>query len=249
MYAPVACARWRPVGGCAIKSSARRTSGARLPCRAAFGKPPGMGGGPKDPFSAPRRPPSKEEAPQDLGFVGEPTRHALEVGQLELLPVAEADTILSRFDREQMQSQRETLKPIASAAGPSSTTFSSSNTAGSAACTIPPLRSAAIALASEASNVMLGICASSSDVGLKALKSWTYNLGLPKGLLHGMDNNGVPVPLAGPVFIKYNSISGDANVSGYAGPCRGVVFSPTLVDAVGFRQYAYLPLGLFEVDV
>ena len=47
------------------------------------------------------------------------------------------------------------------------------------------------------------------------------------------------------MFIKYNSASGDAFASGYGGEARGVLFTPGLPDGA-FRQYGYLPLGLFE---
>ena len=101
---------------------------------------------------------------------------------------------------------------------------------------------------------MLGLCAASSDEGLAALKAWTARLGLPRKLLHGMDRDGVPTPVLGcvrhaanvgswpalsaqawptirrPVFIKYNSASGDAFISGYGGEARGVLFTPALAD-------------------
>ena len=55
---------------------------------------------------------------------------------------------------------------------------------------------------------------------------------------------GAPVdPPPGPVFIKYNSDSGDAFLSGYGGEYRGVLFTPELGDGA-FRQYGYLPLDL-----
>ncbi|ABO98549.1 predicted protein [Ostreococcus lucimarinus CCE9901] len=91
---------------------------------------------------------------------------------------------------------------------------------------------------------MLGICAASAEEGLAALKTWTAELGLPKGKLHGMDKDGIPVdPPKGAVFIKYNSLSGDAYISGYGGTFRGVLFTPELDDGA-FRQYGYLPLDV-----
>ena len=45
------------------------------------------------------------------------------------------------------------------------------------------------------------------------------------------------------MFIKYNSDSGDAFLSGYGGEYRGVLFTPELGDGA-FRQYGYLPLDL-----
>ncbi len=92
---------------------------------------------------------------------------------------------------------------------------------------------------------MLGICAADAPAGIAALKAWTGALGLPRRLLHGLDTQGVPVALEGPVFIKYNSASGDAFASGYGGDARGVLFTPGLPDGA-FRQYGYLPLAMFE---
>ena len=97
---------------------------------------------------------------------------------------------------------------------------------------------------------MLGICADDAASGVQALKRWVEGLRLPKGRLHGMDRDGVPLDMAGfgPVYIKYNSGSssnaGDAMLNGYGGSFRGVYFSPALPDGE-FRQYAVLPLSLF----
>ena len=64
------------------------------------------------------------------------------------------------------------------------------------------------------------------------------------GEAHGLDVDGEPVdPPEGPVFVKYNSDSGDAFLSGYGGEYRGVLFTPELGDGA-FRQYGYLPLDL-----
>lgn len=52
---------------------------------------------------------------------------------------------------------------------------------------------------------MLGICASSTKEGLQTLKAWVSKLELPRGLLHGMDVDGVPIEINGGVYIKYNS--------------------------------------------
>merc|ERR1719221_997166 len=77
-------------------------------------------------------------------------------------------------------------------------------------------------------------------------------LDLPRGVLHGMDRDGVPMDMStfGSVYIKYNSKStsqdapGSAVLSGYAGDFRGVYFNPDLMDGE-FRQYAVLPLDVF----
>ena len=109
-------------------------------------------------------------------------------------------------------------------------------------------------LAAESQRVILGICADNAEAGVAALKAWVEGLRLPKGRLHGMDRDGVPLDMAGfgSVYIKYNSAGGstggstpgDAGLNGYAGAFRGVYFGPALPDGE-FRQYAVLPLALF----
>lgn len=100
---------------------------------------------------------------------------------------------------------------------------------------------------------MLGICADDAATGVATLKRWVEGLRLPKGRLHGMDRDGVPLDMDGfgPVYIKYNSgttstgsSAGDAMLNGYGGSFRGVYFNPSLPDGE-FRQYAVLPLSLF----
>jgi Domain of unknown function (DUF1824) len=111
---------------------------------------------------------------------------------------------------------------------------------------------------------MLGICASSAAEGIAALKLWVTNLDLPRGLLHGMDVDGVPLELNGGVYIKYNSGGvytfadirksqmgfnalwkpGDAMLEEYDGTYRGVYFQVELGDGE-FRQYL-LPHDLFR---
>lgn len=113
---------------------------------------------------------------------------------------------------------------------------------------------------------MLGICADSTDQGIAALKSWVAALELPRGLLHGMDQDGVPIPMEGGVYIKYNTGGsltfaqirqsgmgfdalwkpGDALVEPYDGTYRGVYFQVELQDNE-FRQY-FVPLDLFDDD-
>jgi Domain of unknown function (DUF1824) len=111
---------------------------------------------------------------------------------------------------------------------------------------------------------LLGICAPSAQDGVAALKSWVATLQLPRGLLHGMDKDGVPLELNGGVYIKYNSGGvftfadirksgmgfdslwkpGDAMLEEYDGTYRGVYFQVQLKDGE-FRQYL-LPLDLLE---
>ena len=119
-------------------------------------------------------------------------------------------------------------------------------------------------LESTTGRVMLGICASTAEEGFVTLKSWVPTLGLPRGLLHGMDQDGVPLQLDGAVYIKYNSGGvftfsdirksgigfdaiwkpGDALLELYDGKYRGVYFQVELADGV-FRQFL-VPLDIFD---
>lgn len=113
---------------------------------------------------------------------------------------------------------------------------------------------------------MLGICASSVQEGVSTLKAWVTTLQLPRGLLHGMDVDGVPLEMDGGVYIKYNSGGvytfedirksgagfealwkpGDAMLEPYEGTYRGVYFQVELSDGE-FRQYL-VPLDTFQLD-
>jgi len=110
---------------------------------------------------------------------------------------------------------------------------------------------------------MLGICAPSTEEAIGTLKAWVTSLQLPRGLLHGMDKDGVPIELEGAVFIKYNTGGsatfadirrsgvgfdalwkpGDALIEPYDGTYRGVYFQVELADGE-FRQYL-MPLDTF----
>ena len=134
------------------------------------------------------------------------------VDRASLPPKNDADRLLNRFDRDQRSGS---LAP-------------ESTPEGSPRCTHPPLRASCRALAASSSRVMMGICAPDAENGLLALKAWTADLGLPRGRLHGLDVDGAPVdPPPGPVFIKYNSDSGDAFLSGYGGEYRGCCSLPS----------------------
>jgi hypothetical protein len=113
---------------------------------------------------------------------------------------------------------------------------------------------------------MLGICASSPEEGIATLKSWVDALQLPRGLLHGMDKDGVPLEIDGGVYIKYNSGGvysfsairksglgfdalwkpGDVLLQTYDGDARGVYFQVELADGE-FRQYM-VPFDTFTLD-
>jgi hypothetical protein len=111
---------------------------------------------------------------------------------------------------------------------------------------------------------MLGICASSTEEGVATLKSWVSSLDLPRGLLHGMDEDGVPLQIDGGAYIKYKSGGsltfsairnsgvgfdalwkpGDCMLESYDGTYRGVYFQVDLSDGE-FRQYM-LPLDTWD---
>ena len=114
--------------------------------------------------------------------------------------------------------------------------------------------------------VMLGICASNAPEALAGLKSWVGELGLPRGKLHGMDVDGVPIPPEelGSVYVKFSTGGamtftemrrtgigfdalwrpGDALLEGYDGDFRGVYMNVELRDGE-FRQFGVLPTDLF----
>ena len=122
------------------------------------------------------------------------------------------------------------------------------------------------AIDSSKGRIMLGICASNAPEALAGLKSWVAELSLPRGMLHGMDVDGVPIPVEelGSVYVKYSTGGamtftemrksgrgfdalwrpGDALLEMYDGDFRGVYFSVELGDGV-FRQFGVLPTDLF----
>jgi len=113
---------------------------------------------------------------------------------------------------------------------------------------------------------MLGFCASNAPEALGGLKSWVSELDLPRGMLHGMDVDGVPIPVEelGSVYVKYSTGGamtfsemrksgrgfdalwrpGDALLETYDGDFRGVYLNVELSDGI-FRQFGVLPTDLF----
>jgi hypothetical protein len=113
---------------------------------------------------------------------------------------------------------------------------------------------------------MLGICASNAPEALWGLRSYVSSLNLPRGMLHGMDVNGVPIPPEdlGVVYVKYSTGGattfadvrkskrgfdalwkpGDAMLESYDGDFRGVYLNVELGDGE-FRQFGVLPTDLF----
>ena len=122
---------------------------------------------------------------------------------------------------------------------------------------------------SSLGRIMLGICASNAPEALGGLKSWVSNCMLPRGMLHGMDIDGTPIPVEelGSVYIKYSTGGamtyseirrsrrgfdalwrpGDALLETYDGDFRGVYLNVELSDGV-FRQFGLLPTDLFMID-
>ena len=142
------------------------------------------------------------------------------------------------------------------------------------------IRNAVIALINQAhmerdrdsskGRIMLGICAENAPEALGGLKSWVSTLALPRGMLHGMDVDGVPIPPEdlGSVYVKFSTGGamtftqmrkskqgfdalwrpGDALLEPYDGSFRGVYLNVELSDGE-FRQFGVLPTDLFmELD-
>ena len=119
---------------------------------------------------------------------------------------------------------------------------------------------------SSKGRIMLGFCASNAPEALAGLKSWVNSLELPRGMLHGMDVDGVPIPVEelGSVYVKYSTGGamtfsemrksgrgfdalwrpGDALLETYDGDFRGVYVNVELNDGE-FRQFGVLPTDLF----
>ncbi|KAJ1472810.1 hypothetical protein T484DRAFT_1574581, partial [Baffinella frigidus] len=89
---------------------------------------------------------------------------------------------------------------------------------------------------------MLGFCGDDASQAVEALKAWITALALPRGMLHGMDKEGVPIDMSifGAVYIKYSSTGAEVPYAWYDGAFRGVYFNPQLPDGE-FRQYAVTP--------
>jgi hypothetical protein len=183
---------------------------------------------PKNPFEeTTRRKPSTSSSSSSKTFSF--VKKSVDVSKLPSL--RDADVVLRRFDDE----QRKRVSSSSSSSSSSTTT-----------CAERSLGNAVRTLSYNSETVMFGICAQTGREGIDALKIWTEELNLPKGKLHGLDTDGIPKPIPSEaVFIKYNSLSGDAFCSEYHGEFRGVLFTPVLNDGV-FRQFGYLDLSLFD---
>ena len=183
---------------------------------------------PKNPFEeTTRRKPSTSSSSSSSSKTFSFVKKSVDVSKLPSL--RDADVVLRRFDDEQR-------KRVSSSSSTTTTTTCAERSLGNAVRT----------LSYNSETVMFGICAQTGREGIDALKIWTEELNLPKGKLHGLDMDGIPKPIPSEaVFIKYNSLSGDAFCSEYHGEFRGVLFTPVLNDGV-FRQFGYLDLSLFD---
>lgn len=119
---------------------------------------------------------------------------------------------------------------------------------------------------SSKGRVMMGFCAENAPEALGGLRCWVTALGLPRGMLHGMDVDGVPIAPEelGSVYVKFSTGGamtfsemrksglgfdslwrpGDALLEPYDGDFRGVYLNVELSDGV-FRQFGVLPTDLF----
>ena len=136
-------------------------------------------------------------------------------------PVVErADVLLAAYDASH--------RAAASAAGADGIGGALTANKWAADADKPPLTEAVHALraaaASRDGRIMLGICADDAAAGVAALKAWVGALGLPRGVLHGMDRDGVPLDMSsfGGVYVKYNSQSNGACSQPRPGAARGM---------------------------
>uniref|UniRef100_A0A7S1BDM7 Uncharacterized protein n=1 Tax=Corethron hystrix TaxID=216773 RepID=A0A7S1BDM7_9STRA len=116
--------------------------------------------------------------------------------------------------------------------------------------------------------ITLGICAPNVGEALACLKGYVGANALPRGLLHGMDEDGVPIAIEGPVYVRYCNGGcrtfaemrrsrlgweglwhpGDASVETYNGEYAGVYVNVEMEEAEG-RQWGLMPLDLFTEDM
>lgn len=131
------------------------------------------------------------------------------------------------------------------------------------------LRDSLLVVQNYSSQIVLGVMAESGDKGVDTLKSWVSGLGLPKGMLHAVDENNQRLQLETtadmlsrfqsiPVYIKYNSseggqggntttsAGGDAYIKPFEGSFTGVIFQPKILSDDNFYQFGNLPSAIFK---
>lgn len=107
------------------------------------------------------------------------------------MPIDKADEVLSAYDNAH---RAVASHPDAQGLGGALTanTWSLNATAAPLAAAVRSL--AATALQRDG-RLMLGICANDAEEGVATLKKWVGALQLPRGELHGMDVDGVPIDM------------------------------------------------------
>ena len=102
------------------------------------------------------------------------------------------------------------------------------------------IRQALLLLASLSDYQMLGVCAASTVEGFLALETYLKALGYEANF------DSATASVAGPVYIKFNTLKGSYYVDGYNGTYRGVLVSCQSSEAGGINgTYGHLPLDLF----
>ena len=214
--------------------------------------------------------------PTQDGLVGFSLRRISALASSAVSPASasvleDATSILQRYDQLQIRYMKD--NPIGMGGGTSALQFVQTQLTSE---DLEQMRCAIVTLVNEAhtqraknqseGRIMLGICAENVDEALIGLKTWVPCLNLPRGLLHGMDVDGTPIPPEelGSVYVKYNTGGcmtftdmrktgmgfdalwrpGDAALEPYDGDFRGVYFNVELQDGE-FRQFGVFPTDLF----
>lgn len=103
------------------------------------------------------------------------------------------------------------------------------------------LRQAILLVASLSDYQMLGVCASSTDEGFLALKTYLTALGYQPVL-----DPKSAASFTNSVYIKFNTLKGSYYVDSYTGSYRGVLVSCQSASESGISEtYGHLPLDLF----
>lgn len=100
----------------------------------------------------------------------------------------------------------------------------------------------ALLLVSELSdNQILGVCADTTEQGIKALKTYATAL--------GYEVNKNLAPIDGSVYIKFNPKTNLCYLNPYIGEHRGVLVSCQSANEDGINEmYGHLPLDLFTSE-
>jgi len=130
-----------------------------------------------------------------------------------------------------LQAAAAAAAPQAVAAPPSTAPSSPSSSDAQAS---PPA-------SSYGGEVLIGVVAGDAKLGVRALRDWCWALGLPYVKpVSRVDGAAMLAGIRGPVYVKYNSKTQVAYVSGYTGRDRGVLIQ------LGSEQLGHFPLGLMD---